>query len=330
MAMPGRKYSQPNTKYRYGFNGKENDKDAGEGIQDYGMRIYDGRLGKFFSVDPFTKKYPELTPYQFATNSPISGIDLDGLEYYFYVFLDADKNGNSMLKLAASQDILGYIPQTFLGLIDWTYEYKASEHGIQANFVLYNGEWKLIPEKYLNQSLTTLTKKELNSFTSLEQIEAIVNLAKTIGTDASNAINVVMIADGIKNIYNGLKNIRNELKSLKRLKQDVALGVNKKAPPALSTQGRTIGKSKSQNTAVQNRVAELKKEGATDIRIDQQQVDVNGNHVGVNRPDLQYTLDGKRNYVEWDTPSSGRGAGHADRIKANDPSAGKVELIIMK
>ena len=49
--------------YRYGFNGKENDKDAGEGIQDYGMRIYDTRLGKFLSVDPLAKDYPWYSPY---------------------------------------------------------------------------------------------------------------------------------------------------------------------------------------------------------------------------------------------------------------------------
>ena len=82
--MPGRKYTA-GCGYRYGFNGKENDKDAGEGIQDYGMRIYDTRLGKFFSVDPITRKYPELTPYQFASNRPIDGIDLDGLEFVKYL-----------------------------------------------------------------------------------------------------------------------------------------------------------------------------------------------------------------------------------------------------
>ena len=66
--------------YRYGFNGKENDKDISEGGQDYGMRISDSRLGRFLSVDPITAKYPELTPYQFASNRPIDAIDLDGLE----------------------------------------------------------------------------------------------------------------------------------------------------------------------------------------------------------------------------------------------------------
>ncbi len=80
--MPGRKFAATSL-YRYGFNGKENDNEVkGEGNQqDYGMRIYDTRLGKFLSVDPIAKDYPELTPYQFASNRPIDGIDLDGLEY---------------------------------------------------------------------------------------------------------------------------------------------------------------------------------------------------------------------------------------------------------
>lgn len=68
--------------YRYGFNGKENDNEVkGQGNQqDYGMRIYDPRIGKFLSVDPITSQYPSLTPYQFSSNSPIANIDLDGLE----------------------------------------------------------------------------------------------------------------------------------------------------------------------------------------------------------------------------------------------------------
>jgi RHS repeat-associated protein len=64
--------------YKYGFNGKENDKETT--TQDYGMRIYDPRLGRFLSEDPITAEYPALTPYQFVSNTPIWAIDLDGLE----------------------------------------------------------------------------------------------------------------------------------------------------------------------------------------------------------------------------------------------------------
>lgn len=72
--------------YRYGFNGKENDNEIkGEGNQqDYGMRVYDPRIGKFLSVDPLTKSYPELTPYQFASNIPMAGVDRDGLEFEWF------------------------------------------------------------------------------------------------------------------------------------------------------------------------------------------------------------------------------------------------------
>ena len=68
--------------YRYGFNGKENDNEVkGTGNQqDYGMRIYDPRIGKFLSVDPLMEDYPDLSTYQFAGNSPILNTDLDGLE----------------------------------------------------------------------------------------------------------------------------------------------------------------------------------------------------------------------------------------------------------
>ncbi len=47
------------------------------------MRMYDPRVGRFLSVDPLSGKYPNLTPYQFASNTPIWASDLDGLEADF-------------------------------------------------------------------------------------------------------------------------------------------------------------------------------------------------------------------------------------------------------
>ncbi|TDW97162.1 RHS repeat domain-containing protein [Dinghuibacter silviterrae] len=81
---PGRTFIKNGEQnFRYGYNGKEND-DEVKGVgdqQDYGMRIYDPRVGRFLSVDPLSRKYAELTPYQFASNRPIDGVDLDGKEY---------------------------------------------------------------------------------------------------------------------------------------------------------------------------------------------------------------------------------------------------------
>ncbi|MCZ4222508.1 RHS repeat domain-containing protein [Pedobacter rhodius] len=102
--MPGRMFNLAGS-YRYGFNGKENDNEVkGEGNQqDYGMRIYDPRVGRFLSVDPIANQYPELTPYQFASNTPIQAIDLDGLEKYHYS-LDFDKKGAASLKLTSTEN----------------------------------------------------------------------------------------------------------------------------------------------------------------------------------------------------------------------------------
>jgi RHS repeat-associated protein len=77
MTLPGRKYSS-GSKYRYGFNGKENDNSTGEGNLDFGARVYDNRLGRWLGVDPFEIKYPMCSPYTFASNNPIFNIDAGG------------------------------------------------------------------------------------------------------------------------------------------------------------------------------------------------------------------------------------------------------------
>ena len=70
--------------YRFGFNGKELDdnQEWGQGTTnyDYGFRIYNPAIARFLSVDPLSPDYPWYTPYQFAGNTPIQAVDIDGLE----------------------------------------------------------------------------------------------------------------------------------------------------------------------------------------------------------------------------------------------------------
>jgi RHS repeat-associated protein len=103
MPMPGRNFNAGD--YRYGFNGKENDPEV-EGQQDYGFRIYDTRLARFKSVDPLTKDYPWYTPYQFAGNSPIWAIDLDGLEEYHSQYLMWNEVGKVKQALVDAKDVM--------------------------------------------------------------------------------------------------------------------------------------------------------------------------------------------------------------------------------
>lgn len=81
--MPGRKY-EAQSGYRYGFNGKEKDRDISEGAIVFEARIIDTRIGRFFTKDPLGSKYPWQTPYAYHRNSPISSLDWLGMGDKFY------------------------------------------------------------------------------------------------------------------------------------------------------------------------------------------------------------------------------------------------------
>ena len=60
--------------------------------------------------------------------------------------------------------------------------------------------------------------------------------------------------------------------------------------------------------------------GVDNIRKNQQQIDINGNRVGTNRPDLQYDYNGKHYNLEWDN-STRASARHRRVVTRNDPKA---------
>lgn len=75
--MPGRSSGS----YRYGFNGQEEEAEFWGGAISFEYRVQDPRSGRFFSVDPIAADYPWNSPYAFAENRVIDGIDLEGLEW---------------------------------------------------------------------------------------------------------------------------------------------------------------------------------------------------------------------------------------------------------
>jgi hypothetical protein len=107
---------------------------------------------------------------------------------------------------------------------------------------------------------------------------------------------------------------------LSREAEDLAVA-NHPAPARRPLVGRTIGKTPQQELQLQADVAEAGRRGARDIRINQQQVDAARLHQGTNRPDLQYTLNGRRVYIEYEQLGNPRGLDHAKRLIKNDPTA---------
>lgn len=85
----------------FGFNGMLRDKSFGRVTHlDYKNRILNPAIGRFLSRDPLAKSFPWYTPYQFAGNSPIANIDLDGLEEYYAA------DGRFLNKYGKSSDVM--------------------------------------------------------------------------------------------------------------------------------------------------------------------------------------------------------------------------------
>ncbi|MDP2174463.1 MAG: RHS repeat-associated core domain-containing protein [Bacteroidota bacterium] len=64
--------------YRYGFNGKEKDNEVFNGCIAFEARIYDSRIGRFFSADPREMEYAWQSTYVYFKNSPIGTLDYLG------------------------------------------------------------------------------------------------------------------------------------------------------------------------------------------------------------------------------------------------------------
>lgn len=81
MEMPNVNTVSPSPPNQYKYNGKEKQVELGLDQLDYVNRFYDPLIGRFNSVDKLSTSFPHKSPYDYAENRPVNGVDLDGLEW---------------------------------------------------------------------------------------------------------------------------------------------------------------------------------------------------------------------------------------------------------
>ena len=64
---------------RYKFNGKEEQTVGDLGMLDYGARMYQAGIGRWFVSDPLAEKYYSVSPYAYCGNDPINRVDPTGM-----------------------------------------------------------------------------------------------------------------------------------------------------------------------------------------------------------------------------------------------------------
>ena len=94
--------------YNYKYQGKERLDFEGYNMYDFGSRMYDASVGRWFNVDPRASERPNHSPYLAMGNNPISNIDPDG-EFFFGTLLSGLAGiARGITKVAEGEGIEGF------------------------------------------------------------------------------------------------------------------------------------------------------------------------------------------------------------------------------
>ena len=298
--------------------------DETSGLYHFRNRDYSVTLGRWVTLDPIRYSAGDVDLYRAVGNNTVNGLDWNGLSW--------DGVGTGLVDFASGiVGLSGYNPIEAYRQNDPRYFVPGYTYG-----KMYEGISERVSRIYNDQRQGGGANKaaaggvaalilvyDLTGATSVYEAAAGEDIfGNELSTDERwrrgtvGTLQIVTCVAGPKIIKGISGRVAPRSGAAPRLPQDINVNPVPPNPMALT---RPIGQSATQNAALQADIAAARRAGATDFRVNQQQVNAAGQRVGTNRPDLQYTdANGRRVYVEYDTTGSIRGPGHQTRITAND------------
>ncbi len=187
MLEPGRNFNSAS--YRYGFNRQEKI-DGITGFTgtdyEYEYRMFDDRLGRFMSKDPFMNQFPSYSPYQFAKNSPLLYIDIEGLQA-LNTNLSCHTSKQPVLVVEAST-LTGSVTQTNIEAHRPGPEWVASVGTFLNSYSNQASGSEAKPQSVPNP-VTSVTESKQTSSTQVVQIDG-VKFLKVTSTVVNTTVNI--------------------------------------------------------------------------------------------------------------------------------------------
>jgi RHS repeat-associated protein len=176
------------SKYRYGFQGQEMDNELkGDGNSyNFGARMLDPRIGRWFKMDNEFRKLPNLSPYGYVNSNPIRYIDPDGnflIDVHRRIMRNAfsrSKKGRSLVFESERSSRMVHNPHLSLNLRNYRERIDGSNHHNRSAIEDYNGsvvapDVRTLP-KYLGGEGKASIPEE--HFDSMNYDEIVINLSK--------------------------------------------------------------------------------------------------------------------------------------------------------
>ena len=203
MQQVGRSYSAVSG-YRYGFNGKEKSPEITSDDYDFEARIYDGRIGRWLSVDALAKKYPGWSPYVFSMDNPIRLYDKDGNETGDPIkdAIDKGKESAMFVKLMTAAGVTDDNYSKLIKISPTNETKMNNDTGEIEIFLVINGKAKEKNATNIAFELTNRSNLELMKRNKQENDEGIKDPTQAteykLGLEAKAASNKLLVATELK------------------------------------------------------------------------------------------------------------------------------------